>query len=381
MGGRKGSRDWRDDLDSDSIIIGTLANKVSPGLRVTVEALYRADGTGYLVVVVPESPAAPHMVDDRYDGRSATAAQPLSDTEVRRLWSRHVQRRAGRSDLLAVEVEREPVPTDLRRGARLFALAQPVSADPRLLLSACDGKDLRSWVGAAGGLPVFAHPRQYNPHLGAVGNLQRRARGVARSSHHLDSDRTVVESLSSPGHVVDLEIWEDGGIRLYYDRASDSLRNVEYLMLSAIAGEVSGVIELAREVSAKASFRGSWSFGVALRGMKSLPAYGHGVSGEAHWRYSEDDYDETIEVDNATLMDAGSPALEELVGRLLRSTFSQTDVTLCRPSRKASQNNCSLATSTSPNESVLSGSPSSAPPQPRFTQRRRERSQRTACDG
>lgn len=207
----------------------TIANKVSPGLRVTVEALDRGDGTGYVTVIVPESPSAPHMVDDRYYGRSATAAQPLADPEVRRLWSRHAQRRTTRSELLAAEVAREPVPVDLRRGARLFVLAQPVSADPRLLLSACDGKDLRRWLCDAGQLPVFALTRKYNPHLGGAVDLQRRARGVARSSHHLESDRTPAENLRSTAHVVDLEVWEDGGIRLYYGRASDELRNVDYL--------------------------------------------------------------------------------------------------------------------------------------------------------
>lgn len=98
-------------------------------------------------------------------------------------------------------------------------------------------------------------------------------------------------------------------------------------MLSAIAGEVSGVIELAREISAKAVFRGAWSFRVALRGMKSLPAYSPAISAQPHWKYSEDDYDETVEVDYPMLMDAGSPVLEDLVGRLLRATFSQTDIT------------------------------------------------------
>lgn len=97
-------------------------------------------------------------------------------------------------------------------------------------------------------------------------------------------------------------------------------------MLSAIAGEVSGVIELAREVSAKAAFRGAWSFGVGLRGMKSLPAYSADISHGPLSKYSEDDYDETVEVDYPTLMDGGSPVLEDLVGRLLRATFGQTDV-------------------------------------------------------
>lgn len=311
----------RDALDS------MIANRVSPSLRVGVEALERSDGTGYLVVLVPASARAPHMVGGRYFSRTDTAAHQLSDEEVRRLWLRHVDRRNDRDSMLVAEVAREPVPAEVRRGARLFVVAQPVSADPRLLLDVCEGRDLRRWLMQATNLPVFSRERSYAPHMGGAHEVHRRSRGVARSSHHLDCDRTVIGDLRSPQGTVDLEIWEDGGIRLYYGRASDVLREVDYLLLSGIAGEVSGVIELAREISVKASFRGSWSFGVALRGLKSLPAYSTAISGEQPWRYSDDSYDETTEVDNATLFDVGSPVLDDLVGRFLRATFAYSDVT------------------------------------------------------
>jgi hypothetical protein len=290
----------RDALDS------MIANRVTPSLGVTVDELKRADGTGYLVVLVPASARAPHMVGGRYFSRTDTAAHQSSDDEVRRLWLRHVDRRSDRDSILKAEVAREPVPLELRRGARLFVVAQPVSADPRLLLDVCEGRDLRRWLMRATNLPVFSQQRTYAPHMGATQEVHRRSRGVARSSHHLESDRTVVGDLLSPEDCVDLEIWEDGGIRLYYERASGVLRKVDYLLLSGITGEVSGVIELAREISTLASFRGSWSFGVALRGLKSLPAHSTAISGEQFWKYSDDSYDETPEVDNATLFDVGS---------------------------------------------------------------------------
>ncbi len=299
-----------------------ISNRVTPSLRVTVDTLDRGDGTGYLVVIVPQSTRAPHMVDGRYYGRSDTAAEPLSDPDVRRLWLRHVDRRADRDALLAAEVDREPVPDELRQGARLFVFAQPLSADPRLLLDVCEECDLFRWVSRANRLPVFSCQRPYQPHIGALTGVHRRARGVARSSHHFESDRTVVRDVRSPENTVDVEIWEDGGVRLYYGRASDTLHDVDYLMLSAIAGETSGVIELAREVSKQTGFMGSWQVGVALRGLKSLPAYSTAISGEPHWKYSEDDYNETTEADHATLFSPGSPILTEMVGRFLRATFS-----------------------------------------------------------
>jgi hypothetical protein len=53
-----------------------------------------------------------------------------------------------------------------------------------------------------------------------------------------------------------------------------------------------------------------------------LPSYSHLLSGEAHWKYSEDGYDETVEVDHASLFSAGSPILKELLGRFLRAAFA-----------------------------------------------------------
>jgi Schlafen, AlbA_2 len=316
-----GLRGLRDAVDS------SITSRVSPYLRTTIAEFDRGDGTGYLVVTVPQSPGAPHMFDGRYYGRSDTAAVVLSDNEVRRLWLRHIEQRDSRLKLLAREVEREPIPVELRRGARLFVVAQPLSADPRLLLSACDGRDLWRWVSSLLSADVFTRQRQYAPHLGGSGDIHRRAWGVSRSSHHLETDRTATADLRSPEDIVDLEIREDGGLRHYYGRASDKLRDVDYLLPQAIAGEVSGVIEFARVVAAKTGFSGGWTFGIALRGLQSLPTYSNHISGEPHWRYSEDGYDETTEADYATLFDAGSPILDDLLGRFMRATFAHTDLT------------------------------------------------------
>lgn len=224
-----------------------------------------------------------------------------------------------------------PFRADRRVGARLFVVAQPVSADPGLLLDTCDGRDVRRWLSAATGWPLFQRPRQYSPHIGESSDVHRRARGASRSSHQFDTDRTLPPDDRYVQHAVDLEVWEDGGIRLYYVRASDTHRDVNHdvnqLLLTAVAGEVSGVVELARTISAQPGFRGSWTFGVALRGLKSLTVFTNQIMlHEPNWKYSDDGYDEVTEVDNATLCDAGSPLLEALVGRLFRSTYRSADL-------------------------------------------------------
>lgn len=218
------------------------------------------------------------MVDGRYIGCDQTTSRVLPDVEVRALWQRHLERRERITDLLAAEVEREPVADANRTNARLFVVAQPVSADPRLLLDAVPNRNLLAWVRGLNNTALYQRGRGYAPTFASEGTSQRRAHGVSRSSYYLDSDRTVrVENDEAhPMHarLVDLEYREDGGLRLYYPRASDASQqqDVRWLLLDAIVGEVAGIIQAARVVCDHASYRGSWSFGVALRGIRGIAA-------------------------------------------------------------------------------------------------------------
>ena len=302
---------------------------LSPSLRVTVRELPRDDGTGYLVIIVPASPRAPHMVEGRYYGRGETSSRPLADIEVRTLWARHFDRRDHIGDLMAAEIEREPVEVEDRTNARLFVVAQPVSADPRLLLDSVANRDLLRWVQGLNDTPLYQRGRKYHPSFASEGRSQRRAHGVARTTYYLDSDRTVLVERdgTKPRHssIVDMEYREDGGLRLYYGRASDTRQDGAWLLLGPIAGEIAGVIEAARLVSSTASFHGSWRLGAALRGIRGISALHDELSLSEGWKFSEDGYDETTEVDNTTLFEPGSPAMETLLGRLVRSTKGPTE--------------------------------------------------------
>lgn len=177
---------------------------------------------------------------------------------------------------------------------------------------------------------LYKRGRAYAPSFASGGTSHRRAHGVARTTPYLESDRTVAVEGDGrkPMHssVVDMEYREDGGLRLYYGRASDlqESRQQRWLMLGAIAGETASVIEAARLVSSEAKFVGSWRFGVALRGIRGISAFSQDIRFFDGWRFSEDNYDEVTEVDHATLHEPGSPVLEALVGRLVRSTKGPT---------------------------------------------------------
>ncbi len=82
---------------------------------------------GYLVVHVPVSGLAPHMVDGVYYGRSDKTKLRLSDAEVMRA---HQARTVTEERVVAVldaYVARDPVPASQRRQAHAFVVAVPVS--------------------------------------------------------------------------------------------------------------------------------------------------------------------------------------------------------------------------------------------------------------
>ena len=312
----KGWREWVSQI---------AAMAVQPAVRVSTFELEREAGVGYLVVVVPQSARAPHMVEGRYYGRTDTTNRQLSDIEARELWLRNLDRRTDALALLRAEVAREPAPESIRTTARLFVVAQPVSADDRLLLDVVPNGDLRSWAGGLEETVTFQKDCGYAPSFGSASMVSRRARGVARS-RRVDPDRVVrTEDASSvdSSDLVDLEIHEDGSLHLYYGRASDLLRSTgrSYILATAICGEVSRIVQFARDISEHASFKGAWTLGVAIVGLKGLGAHKDrlNVYADMLWPYSEDTYEQTYEADHIELMESGSPVLEQLLGRFCRA--------------------------------------------------------------
>jgi hypothetical protein len=91
-----------------------------PPLPVTVDRLPSAgdDAIGYLVIHVPASPNAPHMVGCRYWGRGDATKFVLSDPEVRRLHALHRDDEAEADAMIRAEIDRDPIPEGLRVNVR-----------------------------------------------------------------------------------------------------------------------------------------------------------------------------------------------------------------------------------------------------------------------
>ena len=197
-------------------------SRVDPPLLVTCnEIAATAPGMGYLLIVVPASPMAPHMVDSIYRGRGDTTNIRLSDAEVRRIRD---ERRQGEFDIRAIlraEVERDPISGDGRENGHLFVVAEPVFANPEMLVSVA-GDKWREWLHATfrNGAPRLTP--DWAPDISSAARVVRGPRGWAMRSWAGERGNAAADREDG---TVELEVNENGGLRLYSARASDTFQD------------------------------------------------------------------------------------------------------------------------------------------------------------
>ena len=92
--------------------------------------------TGFLLVIVPQSERAPHMVtknnENRFYGRGDKTVHRLSEGEIARLYQRRIQWETDRSALLQKVIDRAPIARHYQH-AHLYLFVKPVAQDESLL--------------------------------------------------------------------------------------------------------------------------------------------------------------------------------------------------------------------------------------------------------
>lgn len=241
-------------------------------------------GQGYLLVYVPPSSQAPHMVAGVYYGRGDRTRVRLSDAEVLRYHARRESLDALTERLLDEEAARDPQPrVDLRKCGRLYAVAQPLTAPRHLALAITSGAqaDLRSMINRVEASIPRTLAVDPSPHL--FNYQSRRAQGVAFSEHVLTGPGRTLwphKDGADPDEerMLDLEIRQDGGLRLlvgrltavWGTRARDD-PTLDYVVLDAVAVAYSlRLVRWAAELSSLTGYRGSWALGIHGTGMRGL---------------------------------------------------------------------------------------------------------------
>lgn len=202
-------------------------------------------------------------------------------------------------------------------GGHLIVVAQPLSSDPQLLLDQVPDRNLRPWASALqlGG--------SYSPNAQEGTHMAQRSHGVARTSYEIGPDRSLRPNGDQPpneNHLWELEIREDGGVRLFNGRASDTSRGPAGVFGALIGGETSNVVEVARQISDLCGFHGSWTFGVGIVGLRGQSAFNPDIRSSED-PYSDDAYTQVHEASAIELTQPGSPILDALLGRFCRSSL------------------------------------------------------------
>jgi hypothetical protein len=305
-----------------------------------------ADPTvGYVAVVVPPSPRAPHMVvkdkDHRYYGRSATGNVRLTEGEVARLYERRQRWEVDREALLDREIARSSIPRH-EDFAFLHLVARPVVPDDGLLdrakgrLAPNDGDARRMLTRllTAACEPVL-FPRDYAPDLGNHMRWMRVADGF-RASDGYDEDTGQPINLN---HALTIAIDDDGSGHLFCGRAAarrgDDLAVIEPL----IVGLTVRFLALLGRLYAAADYLGPVDTGVAVVGVQGAVSailttrYGGGyyrLGTPMH--YDRNTYRRTGRFAAGGLLDDPHGAARSLTERLYRTTSGGAYEPFAQPS-------------------------------------------------
>lgn len=263
--------------------VETLARTVDPPVPVQVTVIRKDPPdheTGYLAISVAVSENAPHAVQGRFYGRFGTITNALTHQEVRRLFQDAAGRTTGQGtttqagdpsidQLLDEWVQQDPTPEHLRSQAHIFVVARPRDATPQMLEDAV-GTEWETWSRRtiADGRDRLTH--EWSPDVSTLSRWRRVPGGWRGSSDH---GEWPTPSPMRETHWIEIELREDGTVRLFSGRASDHYQDARVIFELIIGGTVRRALEAATRVTDATGYEGTWDVGVELTHLGDAVSY------------------------------------------------------------------------------------------------------------
>jgi hypothetical protein len=308
---------------------------VDPPLFIVTTVIPSRDdpSRGYVHAEVPPSASAPHMVEGVYYGRGDKTRVRLSDAQVVAQHARRESLDALVGRLLDDEVARDPVPQPEQETGRLYLVAQPLAARRGVARELARARDLdlrqELFLAAEHMLPGVL--QQWAPSPRHASQLVRRAQGTAFISRSSSgAGRTFLRdtAYSTERDLLDMELREDGGLRVLMGRITDprmqqgGLGEPEVVITEGLAvGYALRCVHWAALVGEATGYRGSWAFGMhahGLRGHMSSKVF-EDIWGQGDGtRYDLDSYREVSTSVHLEMLEQPWAVAERLVGRLVR---------------------------------------------------------------
>ncbi len=292
------------------------SGRISPPLPVTIDVIAKPDhpGSGVVLITVPASEGAPHMVDGQYWGRDAHGKRVLSDDEVRRLLVDRQSRSAGFTDRLRATPARLDPPHLGDRG-RLYLMFEPAASPSDPLSELLSGKQVQDVLTAA---LKFRPTSHHSLHFAGYGVPH--PDGLAGASNVTDA-----AELAGPDEYFYLVLFADDGtvhvsapaVQRYgrepdapYVVYADQVLETTY-GAAAIAGH------LATEYS---GYQGVWRIGAFVTGLRGVvPGLAYGFGRLRHFQpYPTQEYINTLQTTTRELVEETLGVVERLAKGLVR---------------------------------------------------------------
>lgn len=274
-----------------------------------------------LLVAVPPSASAPHMVDGKYWGRDAQGKRALSDVEVDRLF--HTRRM--RQDDFAARLRRlaedlDPYREDTQRLAHLYVLARPDLPPPVAFIRELEDsfKFNQEVHKAVGNLPISLG----SPSFFDLSDVQPHAEGIARDNrlNPLVAQPTTYDRMGRELSHMRLFVGNDGSVAVASGRGSYPIG--EGSLASAVdldyAVEIlHQVIMLARHLgSTSMQYGGTWTIGVHINNLAGKHGRPRGAFGgriETGSLYATSEYTRIHSTSTAAMIDDPVTIVDELL--------------------------------------------------------------------
>jgi hypothetical protein len=305
-------------------IVRTSIDEV-PVFKIFPEISTRADSAkGYLVVLVPPSERAPHMVivkgERRYYGRGETGNYILSHAEVARLYER--RQRLLDSDVVAILTQylsAPPLPEKWNR-AHLHVVVKPVLSDDSLLKRALkEGQTpsvfLSNLVAEVRDDETIFASGMYSPDFNTpTGGWKRYPEGYLGKLSYADPSDPVPDI-----YTLQVTVNLDGSGYLFCGRASDVLDDKKCFFPSIVMGNTSRFLAMLGRLFERGSYFGMVDIGLAVTQLQGCVNYESRVVRMRPLQYDGPDYKKTSHTSALTLLENPKLVASHLLSPLFES--------------------------------------------------------------
>lgn len=294
---------------------------------------------GYIVIVIPPSERAPHMVivsgDHRYYGRNAKGNILLSEAEVSRLYERRKQSKVDLRELLEKEIQRSPYPSSPQLGY-LHVFIRPIFELPGVLekISTPDRPTARIFsdfvehLASQNPIEIDYYPR-FNSYINRWDFTSNGLRGKLSTNAGNEGN--------TPEDALILNIDSDGTGHLFCGRAAELNDKGLMFFWPVVAGNIINFMLFMGELFKQAGYIGVVDIGLAITGIRNAIYYSNNrLFRHLERRYESDDYKVVGKIDAVSLTKSEQvlSKSEEMLAQLFRALTQSSENPLAKLIRR-----------------------------------------------